>query len=49
MNLDANDIITAMEQQRNAAFNELAQAFAIIEAQKREIDELKKDVPLKQD
>lgn len=43
MNLDAQDIITALSNQRNAALNELAQAFAIIEAQKREIEELKKE------
>jgi len=42
MELNAQDIITALSNQRNAALNELAQAFAIIEAQKREIEELKK-------
>lgn len=41
MELDAQDIITATSNQRNTALNELAQAFAIVEAQKREIQALK--------
>lgn len=42
MNLDAQDIITALSNQRNSAFNELAQAYAMIKALEREIEELKK-------
>jgi hypothetical protein len=43
MELNAQDIITALSNQRNVALNELAQAAAIIEALKREIEELKKN------
>ncbi len=42
MNIDGQDIITALKNQRNSALDELAHAFAIIEAQKHEIEELKK-------
>ena len=43
MNLDANDIITALSNQRNAALNENAQLYAMVEALKKEVEELKKE------
>ena len=46
MNLDAQDIITALSNQRNAALNENAQLFAMVETLKKEIEELKKAAPV---
>lgn len=41
MNLDAQDIIAALQNQRNGALNETAQLYAMVEALKRELQELK--------
>lgn len=41
MDIDAKDLITALTNQRNGALNETAQVFAMLEAAKREIAELK--------
>ncbi len=41
MELDANDMITALTNQRNGALNETAQVYAMLEATKREVTELK--------
>lgn len=41
MNLDAQDIITALQNQRNGALNEASQLYAMVEALKRELQELK--------
>lgn len=47
MNLDAHDIITALQNQRNGALNETAQLYAMVEALKRELQELKDKEPEK--
>lgn len=41
MNIDAQDLITALTNQRNGALNETAQLYAMVEALKRELEELK--------
>ena len=43
MELNVQDIITALTNQRNAALNENVQLFAMVEAMKKEIEELKKE------
>ena len=45
MNVDAQDIIIALQNQRNGALNENAQLFAMVEALKRELQEYKDKEP----
>lgn len=47
MTLDAQDIIAALQNQRNGALNENAQLFAMVEALKRELNEYKDKEPAK--
>jgi len=42
--LDANDVVTAVANQRNGALNETAQLYAMLEAAKREIAALNEKV-----
>lgn len=48
MELNAQDIITALSNQRNAALNENAQLFAMVEAMKKRIEGLEKELQVKE-
>jgi len=41
MEIDPNDMLIAIQNQRNGALNETAQLYAMLESAKREIAELK--------
>jgi hypothetical protein len=45
--MEANDIITAITNQRNGAMNEVVQLFAMLEAEKRKVAELEKQLGAK--